>query len=89
MHETIPDIRRDVIKARAIVSEIEHNVTSTQVMVSNIHRAVVEGREGGDHKNLLVSDTWAVVSTTEQYLLLSRLKPGQQSELPVHSPSYI
>jgi len=64
MHETIPDIRRDVIKARAIVSELEHNFTSTQVMVSNIHRAVVEGLEGGDSKNLLVSDT-STVSTTE------------------------
>ena len=56
MHETIPDIRRDVIKARAIVSELEHNFTSTQVMVANIHRTVVEGREGGDSKNLLVGD---------------------------------
>ena len=56
----VPDIRRDVMKARVIVSELEHNFTSTQVMVSNIHRAVVEGREGGDGKNLLVSDTWTI-----------------------------
>jgi len=62
MHETIPEIRRDVIKARAVVSELEHNFASTQVMVSNIHRAMVEGREGGDSKNLLVSDT-STVST--------------------------
>ena len=48
------------MKAHAIVSELEHNVTSTQAMVSNIHRAVVEGREGGDGRNLLVSDTWTV-----------------------------
>ena len=64
MHETIPDIRRDVIKARAIVSELEHNFTTTQVMVANIHRTVVEGREGGDSKNMLVSDK-STASTAE------------------------
>ena len=66
MHELIPGIRRDVVKAHAthaIVSELEHNFTRTQVMVSNIHRAVVEGQEGGDDENLLVSDTWTVPTT--------------------------
>jgi len=63
MHEAVPDLRRDVIKARVIVSELEHNFTNTQIMVSNIHRAVVEGREGGDSKNLLVSDIWTVSAT--------------------------
>ena len=63
MHELVPDVRRDVIKAQDIISEVGHNVTRTQVMVSNIHRAVVEGREGGDGNNLLVSDTWTVSST--------------------------
>jgi len=63
MHETVLNIRRDVMKAHAIVSELEHNFTSTQVMVSNIHRAVVEGREGGDSKNMLVSGAWTVFTT--------------------------
>jgi len=63
MHEPVPNIRRDVIKAQTIISEVGHNVTNTQVMVSNIHRTVVEGREGGDGKNLLVSDTWTVSAT--------------------------
>ena len=56
MHGTIPDIRRDAMKARAIVSELEHNVTSTRNMVSDIHRTV-KGQEGGRGKNILVSDT--------------------------------
>jgi len=55
MDGTVPDIRRDVIKARDIVSELEHNFTSTQVMVSDIHR-MVKDQEGGDGKSLLVSN---------------------------------
>ena len=51
------DIRNDVIKTRAIVSELEHNVTSARTMVSEIHRTVVKGQEGGGDKNILVSDT--------------------------------
>jgi len=56
MHETAPDIRRDVMKTRAIVSELERNVTNTQIMVSNIHHSVAKSQEGGDGRNLLVSD---------------------------------
>jgi len=63
MHEPLPDIRRDVMKTHAIVSELEHNFASTQGMVFNIHRAVVEDREGSDGKNLLVSDAWTVSAT--------------------------
>jgi len=56
VHETVPDIRRDVMKTRAIVSELERNVANTQIMVSNIHRTVAKSQEGGDGRNLLVSD---------------------------------
>ena len=54
MHETIPDIRRDVMKTRAIVSELERNVT--QLMVSNVQHTVAKSQEGGDGGNLLVND---------------------------------
>jgi hypothetical protein len=56
-HGTVPDIRREVVKTRVIVSELEHNVTSTHTMVSDIRRAVVESQGGSGGKNLLVSDT--------------------------------
>jgi len=45
-----------VSDTRAIVSELGQDVTSTRVMVSNIHRTVVEGREGSDGINLVVSE---------------------------------
>ena len=45
------------MKARAIVSELEHSVKNTQIMVSNIRRTVAKGQGGGDSRNLLVSDT--------------------------------
>jgi len=64
MDGAVPNIRRDVIKARAIVSELEHNLTSTQMMVSDIHRAVVKGKQGGNGNDPSVGDTWAV-STAE------------------------
>ena len=57
MHGTIPDIRRDVMRAHAIVSELERNVTSAHSMVSDIHRTIVKGQEGSGGKNVLVSDT--------------------------------
>ena len=63
MHVIVPDIRRDVMKTGAIVSELERNFTSTQTMVSDIHRTMVKGQEGGDGKNLSVSDMWAVFAT--------------------------
>ena len=75
------------MKARAIVSELEHNVTSAHTMVSEIHRTVVKGQEGSGGKNLPVSDT-RTVSTANQCSLLPRLKPGQKSELLVYPPSY-
>jgi len=56
MDGTVPNIRRDVIKARAIVSELEHNLTSTRI--------VVKGKQGGNGNDPSVSDTWAV-STAE------------------------
>jgi len=55
----VSDIRRDVTKAPAIV---EHNVGSAHTMVSDINRTV-NGQEGGDNKNLLVSDTCTLAVT--------------------------
>jgi len=52
------------MKTCAIISELEHNVTSAHIMVSEIHRTVVKGQEGGNSKNVLVSGTW-IVSTTK------------------------
>jgi hypothetical protein len=43
---------------------IERNVTSTQIMVSDIHRTMVKGQEVNDSKNALVSDIRSL-STTE------------------------
>jgi hypothetical protein len=57
MDRIFPDIRRDAMRARAIVSELEHNVTSAHTMVSDIRRAAVESQGGSGGKNLLVSDT--------------------------------
>ena len=37
MPETVPDMGRDVMKTRAIVSKLERDITDTQNMVSNIH----------------------------------------------------
>jgi hypothetical protein len=57
MDRTVPDIRREVMKARAIVSEFEHSVTSAQTVVSDLRRAAAESQGGSGGKNLLVSDT--------------------------------
>ena len=71
-----------------LVINIHVDVSNTRIMVSEIHRTIVKGQEGSGGTNLLVSDTWTV-SATEQYSLLSRLNPGQKSELPVYPPSYV
>lgn len=57
MDGTVSEIRNDVIKTRAIVSELECNVTSTRTMISDIHRTTLKIQEGSDGRNLLVSDT--------------------------------
>ena len=57
MDGTVSEIRNDVIKTRAIVSELEYNSTSTRAMISDIHRTTLKFQEGSDGKNLLVSDT--------------------------------
>ena len=64
-------MRHDVVKARVIVSELEHNVTGTCNVVSGIHRTMVKGQEGIDSKNLLVSDT-RTVPTTECVLIVAQ-----------------
>ena len=63
-YATVSEIHHDVVNTHAIVSEIGYNVTRAHAMVSDIHRTVVKGQEGGDGKNVLVSDTW-IISTTE------------------------
>jgi len=85
---TSSDILNGVMKTRAIVSELEHNVTSAHTMVSEIHRTMVKGQEGSDSKDASVSDT-STVFTADQCSPLPRLKPGQKSELPVYTPSYV
>ena len=45
-----------VTETHAIVSGLERNATSTHVMVSNIHRTMVEGQGG----NVSVSDTFSI-----------------------------
>ena len=52
-----------VSDTRAIVSELGGSVTSTHVMVSDIHRTIVQGQEGNDGKHLSVSDTRTLVTT--------------------------
>jgi len=62
-HGTVSEIRNDVMKTRAIVSEFEHNLTNTHTMVFEIHRTIVQDQRGGGSKHLSVSDdrTLAVI----------------------------
>jgi hypothetical protein len=53
-HETISDLRQDV---RAIVSEFKRNAATTHITVPDINRTVVRDWEGGDGKDLSVSET--------------------------------
>ena len=55
-------------------------------MVSDIHRTMVKGQEGGDDKDLVVSDTWAV-PITEYILTLSQ--PQTRSAFLIRSRSDI
>ena len=75
MHVTVPDIRRDVMKASAIVSELERNFTSTQTMVSDIHRNMLKGQEESDDRHLLVSDT-RTLSVTQRPLTIVQTQAG-------------
>ena len=86
-HEAVPDIRRDIVKTRAIVSGLDSNVTSTHTMVSDIHRTMVKGQEGGDDKALLVSDTRAV-SITEHILTVAQNQARSANLIAVDSASY-
>jgi hypothetical protein len=76
MHGTVPDIRRDVMKTRAIISDLEHTVTSAHTMVSDMRRAVVGSQGGIGGKNPLVSDTYTWPSPNDRSPL-HRLKRGQ------------
>ena len=69
-HGTVSDIRHDIVKTRAIISELGANVVGTHTMVSDIHRAVVQGQEGSGGKPLLVRQTHALV-VTEWPLIMS------------------
>jgi hypothetical protein len=57
MDGAVPDIRREVMRARDIVSEFEYSVMSAQTMVNDIRRAAVESQGGSGGKNQLVRDT--------------------------------
>jgi len=63
-HVTTPETPHDIVNTNTTISEPEHNGTSTQIEVSDIHRTVVNGQEGGDGNNPLVSDK-GTTSTTE------------------------
>ena len=66
MHGTIPDIRRDVMKARAIV---EYNVGSAHIVVSDIRRDVRKARTIVEHNvgsaHTMVSDIHGTVNGQE------------------------
>ena len=51
------------MKAHTIVSKLERNTTTTQNMVSEIHRTVVGARGAGGGKDSSVSDTRTLVVT--------------------------
>jgi hypothetical protein len=52
------------INTHVAVSELGQNVTSTHIMVSDIHRNMMKGQGGSDGINLTVSET-CTPSTTE------------------------
>jgi len=62
-----------VSETHAIVSELEHNATNTQMMVSEIHRTVVKGQDG-DNNNLLVSDARTNIVVTERPLIVAQTR---------------
>ena len=51
------------INTHVAVSELGRNVTSTHVMVSDIHRTIVKGQETSGGKNTSVSDTRTIAVT--------------------------
>jgi len=55
---------------RTIVSDVQRNVTSAHVMVSDIHRTVVQGQGGSGGGNLLVGKT-RTLSTIETPLTVA------------------
>lgn len=60
---TIPDVRHDVVKARAIVTEVHHGFVDTHTMVFDIHRNMLKVQEGADGQYRSVSDTRALSIT--------------------------
>jgi hypothetical protein len=74
MDGTVPDIHREVMKTRAIVSDIR--------------RAVVENQGGSGGKNLPVSDIRIWLSP-DDHSPLRRLKPGQRPNPSMGSSSHI
>ena len=51
------------MKAHTIVSKLERDATTTQSMVSEIHRTVVKAQEAGGSKDPSVSDTRTLAVT--------------------------
>jgi hypothetical protein len=46
-----------------VIRNIERNVTNTQIMVSDMRRTMVKGREANDSKDQLVSDIRSLPTT--------------------------
>ena len=51
------------MKTHTIVSKLERNATTTQIMVSEIHRATVKAQGAGGSNDPSVSDTRTLVAT--------------------------
>ena len=53
---TASDVHRDVVKAGAIISEVQRDVANTQVMV----RDMLKGQQETGGQDRSVSETWAL-----------------------------
>ena len=58
-HVTASDVRRDVLKAGAIISEVQRDVANTQAMV----RDMLKSQQEVDSQDWSVSDTCALSAT--------------------------
>ena len=76
VHGTISDIRRDIMRASAMISEVHHDFFNTHAMVRNILKA----QEGTDNQDRLVRVT-RIPSFTGHVLTATRFKTGQRSRL--------
>ena len=66
------------INTNVVVSDIRRDVVTTHNIVSDIHRTMVRGQEGGESASLSVSVA-RTIFITESTLTHPRLKPGWSS----------